>query len=162
MPSWHLKDYKGAYHPAELHLLTLVEARSLRQMDWEQEFDWSVYTLKSFSSRPYKLLAIGNAYIQGAIAYRDAEGYVFVDLLESAPANRYANKQRAYVNVVDILLGAACERSREIGGGGLISFKSKTNLVRYYIERFGAELISSNQMVIDENGADRLFQLYYR
>ncbi|MDO3408374.1 hypothetical protein QWJ34_01185 [Saccharibacillus sp. CPCC 101409] len=161
MPSWHLKNSNGIFYPAAIHSLSLPYARSLKQMDWEQGFDWSIYTSSKSASNPYKLLAVGNAYIQGAIAYRDAEYYVFVDLLESAPANRYTNRQRAYVNVVDVLLGAACERSRQIGGEGLISFQAKTNLIPYYIERFNAKVLGGNHMIIDENGADRLFKLYY-
>lgn len=106
MPNWYLKDIKGSLEVAEIHLLTLADAKALKQMDWEKEFDWSIYTRTGSVSSAYKLLAVGNAYIQGAIAYRDAEGYVFVDLLESAPANRYISQPRHYINVVDVLLGA--------------------------------------------------------
>lgn len=61
--------------------MTMNDAISLKELGWEQTFDWSIYINSINPVTPYKLLVVGNNYIQGAIAYQMKDNYVFVDLL---------------------------------------------------------------------------------
>lgn len=65
-------------------------------------------------------------------------GFVEIDLLESAPSNRYINPNREFINVSDVLMGSACLLSLQLGFEGFVTFTPKTRLRACYAERFGA------------------------
>lgn len=132
MPQWQLLHRSDELYPSEVISLEMADARALKQLGWDKAFDWEEYFKPSSLSDAYKLLVLGNNFIQGAIAYHEAEDHVFVDLLESSPMNRYINTRREFVNVADVLLGEACVQSFNAGHNGFISFKPKTNLESYY------------------------------
>lgn len=161
MPQWQLKHKNGELYPSEVVSMQMADARSLQQLGWENEFSWKKYFQPDEYSNAYKLLVIGNSFLQGAIAYRDELDHVYVDLLESSPMNRYRNKDREFLNVADVLLGAACYRSLYIGAGGFVAFTPKSKLYDYYAHRFHAKRIGA-RMFLDDLDARRLIGLYYR
>ncbi|WP_410770152.1 hypothetical protein [Fontibacillus sp. BL9] len=163
MPQWQLKHKSGEFYPSEVIHMNLSDAQSLHQAGWEENFDWTRYLRSNESSTPYKLLVIGNNnYIQGAIAYHVREHCVFVDLLESAPLNRYKTKDRDFSNVTDVLLGEACVQSFAHGKQGEVAFIPKSNLYSYYKTRFGARYGGMRQMYLTSVEAIRLIRLYYK
>ncbi|NUU62225.1 hypothetical protein [Paenibacillus agri] len=99
--------------------MELEEVRSLKRLGWERKITWSKYLQTGSLSKPYKLLVIGdnNKIIQGAIAYKYEEGFVYGELPGSAPVNRHNNPLRAFTN---ILLDKACRKSFEAGFDGFI------------------------------------------
>ena len=162
MPCWQLKHRSGEFYSSNVVAMTLKDSNTLSKLGWEKGFDWRKYFNKNEESDAYKLVIVGQNAIQGAIAHKDAEDHVYIDLLESSPANRYINKQREFVNVADILLGAACLRSLEIGAQGFIAFTPKTKLYDYYKKRFKAKPLGRAQMYLDDVDAQRLIGLYYK
>jgi hypothetical protein len=161
MPQWQLKHRDGELYPSEVISMEMSDARSLGQLGWERNLDWKKYFQPDEQSTAYKLLVIENSFIQGAIAYRDREDYVYVDLLESSPTNRHNNKDREFKNVSDILLGAACLHSLDIGKDGYVMFTPKTYLFEYYAYRFNAKRIGT-RMYLDTLDAKHLIGLYYK
>lgn len=161
MPNWHLKHRSGELYPAKFEALKMNEARSLKDLGWEQTFDWSLYIGPNNPATPYKLLVVGDNYIQGAIAYQIKNDHVFVDLLENAPLNRYNNPGRQFLNATDILLGEACMQSFLHKKDGFVSFIPKTRLYSYYAQRFNAKRGGLGLMYLDSVAALRLIELYY-
>jgi len=160
MPHWKLKHKSGEIYPAKIEVLKLNEAKALKDHGWEQPFDWSLY-IGLQSTTPYKLLIVGNNIIQGAVAYQIKDDHLFIDLLESAPFNRYNHPQREFVNVADILLGEVCLQSFFHNKDGFVSFIPKSKLYSYYAERFNAKLGGRGLMYLDSVAALRLIKLYY-
>lgn len=117
MPHWYLKDYKEDYHKARFEIFDRQSVARTQKAGWVAGFDWTKYLNPQEPSNAYRLMAVGKTRIEGAIAYRDDQGFVFVDLLESAPHNR--GFPRSFLNVADVLLGAACQHSFKIGCEGL-------------------------------------------
>lgn len=162
MPDWHLKDRMNHLYLANVLLMTHSDTEMLHQLGWEAEFDWSMYCHSDSEYNAYKLFSVYSSYIQGAIAYRDNNDHVYIDLLESAPQNRYHFKNRFFVNVVDVLLGQACLYSQSIGYDGFVSFVPKNELITYYQQRFNAKFIGNSQsMYLDDIDARRIIELYY-
>ncbi|TKJ88372.1 hypothetical protein PO903_08320 [Paenibacillus sp. PK4536] len=162
MPDWHLKDRLNHVYLAEIVSMVDSDTDNLHKLGWQVEFDWSIYCQSNNDYNAYKLLSIHSSYIQGAIAYRDNDDHVYVDLLESAPQNRYRFKDRIFVNVTDVLLGQACLYSQSIGYDGFVSFVPKNELIRYYQQRFNAKFIGNSQgMYLDDIDARRIIELYY-
>lgn len=89
MPHWQLKHRNGELYPSLITYMLLNDAQSLPHLGWERSFDWTIYLDKKVLSDAYKLIIVGNSYIQGAIAYHVRKDHLYVDLLESAPENRW-------------------------------------------------------------------------
>lgn len=163
MPQWQLFDYKRQAYPAILEKLSLSEANSLNSIGWEKEFNWPSVILDPAKGLAQKLVTISDLHIQGALSYRHDENFIFVDLFESAPTNRFTNSSRIYTNVTDILLGCAClESLNSPTAESYIAFDSKTFLMDYYEKRFGAKRIRSQQMLLYPPDSMRLVSLYYK
>ena len=163
MPQWYLIDRNLQVHPAQLEKMNVEEAKALHALGWEQKFSWPQLIHDSSKGPVQKLITVSDPRIQGAISYRHDEGFVFVDLLESAPINRFTTLNRFYTNVTDILLGAACLESLSSPlTEGYVAFDTKTSLIGYYEKRFGAQRIGSQRMIIDPRDSMRIVGLYYR
>jgi len=160
MPDWYLRDRKGEMHLASFRKLTKTDILFMRRLGWEPDFDWSIYLTKSHPSTAYKLVNNVNNAIEGAIAFRDDEGFVYVNLMECAPHNR--TNHRNYINTPDILLGEACRRSFEIGGEGYINFQPKSNKEMYYAMKFGARPTGRGHMFIGSLEAMKILNVYYK
>ncbi|MGG4219384.1 hypothetical protein ABEW32_14280 [Paenibacillus jamilae] len=161
MPAWQLKHIKGEMFASEVTPMNVDESKNLHRLGWEQGFHWERYLEEEGESSAYKLSIIGDRSLQGAIAYRVAEDHVYIDLLESSPHNRFNNPERQFINVTDVLLGAACLKSFEAGKDGFVAFTPKTRLYSYYADRFNAKKLGS-RMYLNDIDAYRLIGLYYK
>ena len=139
-------------------VLPLSKADSSRlSSGWN--FDWlAEYQAKM---NVFKLVIENNTdVIQGLISLSYKEGYVFVELIESADFNIGRNK--VYYGVAGNLFAFACKSSWDRGNAGYVAFHSKTNLITHYQETLGACQIGTlNQMVIEPTAALKLLNKYY-
>ena len=132
------------------------------------EFDWTKPEQKGYDV--YALRVKGERTIQGMIALKDdSENYAMkIDIVEAAPQNNPHNSlntsgSKAYNGVGGHLFAEACKQSFEKGYGGFVHFVAKSNLIPYYTEALGAELINSKSrvMAIDGPAAFALVKRYY-
>lgn len=133
----------------------VAEVRRLKgkwNFDWKSEID---------SFEVYKLVAdeIG-VEIQGLISLARMDDHVFVNLLESHPANVGRNKR--FDGVPGNLMAFAARLSLSLGCGGVVAFDAKTELIEHYKQVFLAQQIGRSQrMVIEEAAAIALISKYY-
>lgn len=134
--------------------------------DWE--FDWS--RPERFGYEVFALKADGDDRIQGMIALKPVPyNYaVHVELAESAPHNnmhllRKQGKAKEYDGVGAHLFAEACRQSYDLGYGGFVYFRAKTDLISHYQTELGARLINPQErvMAIDEAAAIKLIKRYY-
>jgi len=129
-------------------------------MKWERGISWrkeKEYSKKD-SRFVYKLVDAETRVIQGAISMSDAEGCVFIHLIESASHNRIA--QRKYVNIAKLLIAFAGMRSFAIGGDGFVALLPKTRYREYYIKRYGAFPLTEGKLAIDGRITHHLISVY--
>jgi hypothetical protein len=99
--------------------------------------------------------------IQGLISYEIMQGYLFMPLVEAAPHNFGAGKK--YFGVLPNLVAFVCKQSFDMGFDGIVSFKSKTKLIKHYHEKLGAEQIGRyGEMAIFTGAAKNLVNSYYK
>ena len=119
--------------------------------------------LKEFNSTTksvYKLvLTIEPTTIQGLVSIEDAESFIEMHLVESAPHN--FGKHKKYYGVLANLVAFACKISFEKGYNGEIAFTAKTSLVTHYQKSLGAISIGKQKMYIPTTKAKDLVSLYY-
>lgn len=132
----------------------LSEIKSGWNFDWLEEFNGK--------AEVYKLVIESNFnIIQGLVSLTINDGFVFINLIESADFNIGRNK--VYYGVAGNLFAFACKLSFDKGNYGYVAFNSKTNLISHYEETLGAKRIgTSNQMVIEPQEAVELIKKYYK
>lgn len=139
---------------------TQGELKQLSKEGWL--FDWTDKNLAG--SEIIKLQLGGKDDIEGLIAIEDMKGsYAYhVSLAESAPHNR--GKEKVYNGVGGHLFAIAAQKSMEAGYGGFLCFEAKNeDLVKYYSEMLGAQLIGGvheYRMIVDESKAQELLDKY--
>ena len=97
--------------------------------------------------------------IQGLVSISREDGYVIMNLIESAPFNFGKNKR--YFGVAGNLVAFACKLSKEFGFDGEVLFFSKTKLIEHYENTLGAVHIGGQRMIIFEREAQFLIQKYF-
>ncbi len=137
-----------------------VEENEIEKIKKGWNFDW-ILEWNSEKSKVFKLIVEDNTdVIQGLISLNYKEGFVFVELIESADFNIGRNK--VYLGVAGNLFAFACKKSWDKGNYGYVAFNSKTNLIEHYQNTLGAKRIgNSNQMVIEPKEAVELINKYY-
>ena len=88
--------------------------------------------------------------VEGALHLKIEQDMLIMDVLELAPHNiGRANKHYDYV--AGCLIAYACRESVKLEGNykGFLSFVSKTGLIRWYSEKYGAESELGQRMFID-------------
>ena len=86
---------------------------------------------------------------------------LYMNNVEVAPHN-YGHGGR-YENVAGCLISFACMKSFELGKGnylGFLSFDSKTELINFYQEKYGATWATGQKMFIDPIAGRRLMRKY--
>ena len=125
---------------------------------------WSFNWIKEYNSKStvYKLIIEKNTdIIQGLISLTIKEGFIFLELIESADFNIGRNK--IYNGVAGNLFAFACKQSWDKGNVGYVAFNSKTNLIDHYAKTLGAKQVgNSHQMVIEPREALELINKYYK
>jgi hypothetical protein len=135
-----------------------VSSKEIKKKDWV--FDWHK-ELKDKNNQVYKMTTVENkTVIQGLVSFRKDEGFVFINLIESANFNR--GKEKLYEGVGGNMFAYACKTSKDAGFGGFVSFISKTSLMEYYNKSLGAIRTIGQRMVIVDNDAEQLIERYFK
>lgn len=116
----------------------------LKKDGWR--FNWRQLS-KDKKAGIYVLRTIDSPYrTEGAIKLRYESGMLIMDALELSPDNIGANKRYDYV--AGCLIAFACKMSFSVSGEykGFLTFVSKTSLVKWYINKYGAELAVGQRM----------------
>ena len=147
----------GDSFKTDVSLVTKDELKNItRKNGWV--FDWKG-ELKAPEKEVYKLTISGSSNIQGLINITFRDDHIYMHLIESAPFNK--GKTKAYFGVPGNLVAFACRVSFQRGGGGYISFNSKTQLINHYIESLGAQHFGGTLMVITPDIALKLINKYF-
>ena len=88
--------------------------------------------------------------IEGALCLRFVYNVLIMDVLELAPHN-IGQKNKRYDYVAGCLIAFGCRESFKTEGNykGFLTFVSKTNLIKWYAQKYRAELALGQRMFID-------------
>lgn len=139
--------------PLNVQDLKVLVKKSGWKFNWRKEY-------KENDHRIYKLCVVGEDEIQGVISMEDKTDHMYVRLLENAPFN--IGQNQLYRGVAGNLMAFACLQSLKAGYGGVVSFDSKSNLIKHYLSSLGAVLLGGQRMAIFENAAAKLINMYYK
>jgi hypothetical protein len=148
------KRETGEEFKTDLELITLEEIKILK--GWQ--FNWASERMKRNVFKLTKI--IEPDVIQGLISLEKQRGYIYVNIVENAPFNM--GKTGVYQGVGGNLFAYACKVSFEMGFDGYVTFDAKTQLIKHYSIHLGAQLISSQRMVIDTLAATQLINQYFK
>ena len=138
--------------------MTLVDLKSISEKN-KWQFDWK-FEYKQPEKEVYKLTIVNNQQIiQGLISLEVKLDHVYMHLIESAPFNK--GKTKIYSGVPGNLVAFACKLSFQRGHNGNVSFISKTQLIRHYIDSLGAMQVGGRIMIIDSIAALKLNDKYF-
>ena len=147
----------GDSFKTDISLLTRDELKVVtKKKGWV--FDWKS-EIKASEKEVYKLTISGSSNIQGLICITFRDHHVYMHLIESAPFNK--GRDKAYLGVPANLVAYACRVSFQRGGGGYLSFNSKTKLIDHYEKTLGAVHFGGSLMVITPDNALRLIDKYF-
>lgn len=147
----------GDSFKTDVSLVTRDELKNVfRKNGWV--FDWKS-ELKAPEKEVYKLTISDSTNIQGLISITFREDHIYMHLIESAPFNK--GRTKAYFGVPGNLVAFACRVSYQRGGGGYVSFNSKTQLINHYIESLDAKHFGGSLMVITPDIALKLINKYF-
>ena len=123
------------------------------------KFDWKKEYLQP-DREVFKLTILWNpTVIHGLISISQKQGYIEMNLIESAPFNYGHNKM--HYGVAGNLVAFACKRSFDLGFDGYVSFIAKTVLMEHYSKTLGAIPIGGQRMAIEKRQALKLTKKYY-
>ena len=121
--------------------------------NWRQlSKEGKVYVLRTLDT---------NEQVEGALCLKMIHEMLVMEALELAPHN-IGQKNKRYDYVAGCLISYACRESFKIKGDykGFLTFVSKTNLIKWYIEKYGAELALGQRMFIDWENGEKLIEKY--
>lgn len=136
---------------------------ALQMQKYEKwKFDWSKPDLADCTI--YALYVEGSGVTQGLIACREykskgsVDGYIEVALAEANPKN--VGKAGKYKGVGAHLFSIASRLSFDLGYDGYVTFVSKSNLVKHYIEALHAEVLFDRNMQLNPDASKFLINVY--
>jgi len=145
--------YKTLVVPVTQEDIKNVTKKNGWRFDWKSEIadpEWHVY----------KLVTIKEPNIvHGLISLKKDKGYVFLNLIESAPFN--FGKSKKHLGVAGNLVAFGCKLSKEYGFDGVVCFEPKTALIPHYEKTLGAVMISKKRMAIFEKRAQLFIEQYF-
>jgi len=99
--------------------------------------------------------------VEGILHLKVESGMLIMDAVEIAPHNIGRNKKK-YDYVAGCLIAFACRESFKLEGSykGFLTFVSKTNLINWYSEKYGATLALGQRMFIDSEAGEKLINKY--
>lgn len=128
--------------------------KDLKSIGSEWKFNWK----QLFSSDAKYFMVCYENQIQGIIKLEEEnDSYYVLKNIEVAPWN-YGSTGK-FKNIAEILMSYACLKSFELNKGnykGFLVFTSKGNLIEYYQEKYGAELIFRERMIINSEIGKKL------
>ena len=148
----------GDSFATEISIVTQTDLKSITKKN-KWQFDWKL-EYRHPERDVYKLTIVNNEQIiQGLISLEVKSDHVYMHLVESAPFNKGKNKM--YAGVPGNLVAFACKLSFQRGHEGNISFLSKTQLIKHYIDSLGAMHVGGRIMVIETISALKLIDKYF-
>ena len=99
--------------------------------------------------------------VEGALHLKVESGMLIMDVVEIAPHNIGKNKKR-YDYIAGCLIAFACRESFKLRGSykGFLTFVSKTSLIKWYSEKYGATLALGQRMFINPEAGEKLINKY--
>lgn len=131
----------------------------LKKDGWN--FDWDKL-IKGKSTKTYVLrLKNETQSIEGILQLRLESDMLIMDLIEIAPHN-IGSSNKKFDDVAGCLIAFACRESFKIDGHykGFLTFTSKTNLIDWYKNKYGATHILGQRMFIDDSTGVKLIEKY--
>lgn len=148
------EEYDTVFEPLNLNDLKKISpSEGWINFNWKTEFN-------APGRHVIKLMVKGSDQIEGLISYEIAEGYVSINLVESAPRN--VGKNKLFIGVGAHLFAIACKLSFDLGFEGVVSFIAKTKLIEHYQEKLGAILLGNHAMAIETPEAFELVKHYFK
>lgn len=127
-------------------LLIECSKEDVINLDGSWKFNWKV--IYSKEKLIYKV--VKNNLIQGLLSLEwDNDQCIVMKDVEVAPTNFGSHGK--YTNIADLLISFACLQSFKLNKGaykGYLSFTSNGKLIDYYSEKYGAELVFRERMII--------------
>jgi len=151
-----LDTFKGALVKSEI-IIPDAASIPLKKDGWK--FNWKQL---SKSGKIYVLRTMDSPHsIEGALCLRIEYEMLIMDALELAPHN-VGHKDKRYDYVAGCLIAFGCRESFKITGEyrGFLTFVSKTKLIRWYAEKYGAELALGQRLYIDWDKGEELIEKY--
>ena len=123
--------------------------------DWKQLSDdknGEIFVLKTTDSP---------SQIEGILQLKIEFNMLIMNTLELAPHN-IGRRNKRYDYIAGCLIAFACRESVKIEGPykAYLTFVSKSNLIQWYIEKYGAELAIGQRMYIDWKSGEKLIEQY--
>lgn len=148
----------GDSFATDISLVTTADLKTvIKKNNWQ--FDWKL-EFKQPQRDVYKLTIVNNpSVIQGLISLEIKSDHVYMHLVESAPFNK--GKTKVYAGVPGNLVAFTCKLAFQRGHEGNVSFFSKTQLVRHYIDTLGAVHVGGRIMIIGTIAALKLINKYF-
>ncbi|HEY3390388.1 MAG TPA: hypothetical protein VGK38_12490 [Prolixibacteraceae bacterium] len=131
----------------------------LKKDGWN--FNWRQLSIEK-NRHTYVLRTLNSPdQAEGAMCLRFEHDMLIMDALELAPHN-IGQKNKRYDYVAGCLIAFGCRESFKTKGNykGFLTFISKTNLIKWYAEKYGAELALGQRMFIDWENGERLIEKY--
>jgi len=131
----------------------------LKKDGWN--FNWRQLS-KEENGRAYVLRTLNSPYqTEGALCLRYEHDMLIMEALELAPYN-IGQKNRRNDYVAGCLIAFGCRESFKIQSEykGFLTFVSKTNLIKWYTVKYGAELALGQRMFIDSENGEKLIEKY--
>ena len=100
---------------------------------------------------------------EGIISLKIENGMLIMNHLEIAPRN-VGSKNKQFDSVAGCLIAFACRESFKIKGiyKGYLAFVSKTSLIEWYKNKYGAEQIAGQRMIINPMAGEKLINKYLK
>ena len=143
----------------EVEIVSASGRLPLKKDGWK--FDWNKL-IKEKNCKIYVLrLKDSTKSIEGIVQLKIENKLLIMDVIEIAPHNLgSANKRFDYV--AGCLIAFGCRKSFEIEGSykGFLTFMSKTSLIDWYQDKYGATRALGQRMFIDDVNGLKLIKKY--
>jgi hypothetical protein len=108
----------------------------------------------------YALRIIENEEVVGLLKLKNEQGMLIMDLIEISSKN--IGKAKEYIDVAGILIAFACLESFKLDTNykGYLTFVSKSNLVDFYKNKYGASVSFGQRMFFTPEVALNLIKKY--
>lgn len=150
-------DKNNITYDGFIYEATEVDIQKLPQ-NWK--FDWS--TIFQSDRLTYKI--VKDDEIQGLLKLEwENEAYVIMKNIEVSPEN--CGKGGRFSNIAELLISFACYQTFRLNKGhyvGYLAFTSKGRLMEYYQNKYGAELVFRERMIIAPKPALELIKKHLK
>lgn len=140
----------------------IIEASKsdIQQLSKKWKFKWH----EIFTDDQLTFKIVKDNEIQGLLKLEwENDEYVIMKNIEVSPSN-YGSKGQ-FSNIAELLISFACYQTFKLNSGGYIgylAFTSKGSLIEYYQQKYGAELIFRERMIIAPQSALKLIQTHLK